>query len=72
MPGIIAESHFDSGRNFVAMINGTKRYIVSPPDQCKHLFILKSGPSARHSDVDWSDPSVIPSLAPAGALEVRW
>lgn len=70
MAGIIAESHYDAGRNFIAMINGTKRYILSPPSECDRLFLLKEGPSARHSSVDWSDPAVIPSLAPARAVEV--
>ena len=70
MPGIIAEAHWDSGRNFIAVIQGTRRYIISPPGQCNNLFILKSGPSARHSDVDWSDPAVIPKFANATAFEV--
>lgn len=70
MAGIIAEDHWDTGRNFIAVLNGTRRYILSPPSECDKLFILKTGPSARHSSVDWSDPAVIPTLAPAQALQV--
>ena len=35
MSGIIAESHYDSGRNFVALVQGKRRYILTAPDQCK-------------------------------------
>jgi site-specific recombinase len=42
----------------VAMLRGAKRYILTPPSQCKHLSILKerAHPSYRHSTADWSDP----------------
>lgn len=41
----------DSGRNMVAMINGAKRYILSPPNQCSKLGIFKNkrSPIYRHS-----------------------
>jgi len=56
MRGIIAECHYDGGRNYVSMIRGHKRYILQPPSQCKHLKMLKyPHPSARHSSVDWSN-----------------
>jgi hypothetical protein len=57
MRGIIAESHYDAGRNMVAMIKGAKRYILSPPKACKDLGIItdKQHPSYRHSVIDWSD-----------------
>jgi hypothetical protein len=35
MASIIAESHFDGGRNFVAMVQGRKRYILNPPSECE-------------------------------------
>jgi oxalate decarboxylase/phosphoglucose isomerase-like protein (cupin superfamily) len=59
MRGIIAESHYDSGRNMVAMLKGEKRYILTPPWTCKLLGIIsdKSHPSYRHSVIDWSDLS---------------
>ncbi len=55
--GIIAESHYDSGRNMIAMLKGSKRYIINPPEACPHLSILSDPqhPSYRHSKLDWSD-----------------
>jgi hypothetical protein len=49
--GVVAATHFDSGRNMVAMINGAKRYILSPPNQCSKLGIFRSkrSPIYRHS-----------------------
>ena len=49
--GVVAATHFDSGRNMVAMINGAKRYILSPPNQCSKLGIFKNkrSPIYRHS-----------------------
>ena len=57
MRGIIAEAHYDSGRNMVAMIKGAKRYILAPPSACKKLGIISDvkDPSYRHSLIDWSD-----------------
>jgi oxalate decarboxylase/phosphoglucose isomerase-like protein (cupin superfamily) len=57
MRGIIAEAHYDSGRNMIAMLKGTKRYILVPPHECKHLELIKEKmhPSYRHSTLDWSD-----------------
>lgn len=57
MRGVIAESHYDSGRNMVAMLKGEKRYIINPPWTCKHLGIIadRKHPSYRHSIIDWSD-----------------
>lgn len=58
MRGIVAEAHYDSGRNMVAMLRGEKRYILSPPSACKKLGIITDvrHPSFRHSIIDWSDP----------------
>ena len=57
MRGVIAESHYDSGRNMVAMLKGAKRYIITPPWTCSKLSIIadKAHPSYRHSVIDWSD-----------------
>jgi Cupin-like domain len=57
MRGIIAEAHYDSGRNMVAMIKGAKRYILNPPYECDSLDLIKQQkhPSYRHSMIDWSD-----------------
>ena len=57
MRGIIAESHYDSGKNMIAMMKGAKRYIINPPKACKKLGIITDihHPSFRHSVIDWSD-----------------
>ena len=41
MKGVIAEAHYDGGRNMVAMLKGAKRYILSPPKDCERLSIIK-------------------------------
>jgi hypothetical protein len=57
MRGIIAEAHYDSGRNMVAMLKGAKRYILNPPRECKNLGLIvdQKHPSYRHSTIDWSN-----------------
>ena len=35
-PGIIAQPHYDGGRNFVVTLNGTRRYIILPPKECRY------------------------------------
>lgn len=49
--GVVAATHFDGGRNMVAMLQGAKRYILSPPNQCSKLGIFtdKRSPIYRHS-----------------------
>jgi hypothetical protein len=72
MQGILAEAHFDGGRNFIAMLKGKKRYMLMHPEQCENIYLLpKSHPSGRHSDVDWSDPdfSKHPKFKQAMGLE---
>jgi hypothetical protein len=59
MEGIIAENHFDSGRNSIALLGGERRYILTHPNQCEHLALYPKGhPSARHSAIDWSEPDL--------------
>jgi hypothetical protein len=59
MRGVIAESHYDSGKNMITMLRGQKRYIVTPPRTCSKLGIIADvkHPSYRHSVIDWSDIS---------------
>jgi len=59
MRGVIAEAHYDGGRNMVAMLKGAKRYILAPPSSCSHLTIIpdRRHPSFRHSTTDWSKPT---------------
>jgi hypothetical protein len=41
-------AHYDHGRNFIAMVKGHKRYVISPPRVCQDLELLSHGnPSAR-------------------------
>lgn len=49
--GVTAATHFDSGRNMIAMMTGAKRYILSPPRECPKLGIVtgKGTPIYRHS-----------------------
>ena len=49
--GVTAATHYDGGRNMIAMITGAKRYILSPPNACPKLGIVTSRkhPSYRHS-----------------------
>lgn len=57
MRGVIAETHYDSGRNMIAMLKGSKRYILTPPHTCPKIGIISDPyhPSFRHSVIDWSD-----------------
>ncbi len=49
--GVTAATHFDSGRNMIAMMSGAKRYILSPPKECTKLAIVTGRGNAifRHS-----------------------
>ena len=49
--GVTAATHYDGGRNMVAMMTGAKRYILSPPNACPKLGVVTSRkhPSYRHS-----------------------
>lgn len=70
--GIIAESHFDHGKNFVLMLRGRKRYLLNPPRACPALGIISDDkhPSYRHSAVDWSNEAEWPEgFADAPALD---
>ena len=53
--GVVAATHYDTGRNFVGMITGAKRYILSPPNACGKLGIVteKSSSLARHSALNF-------------------
>jgi Cupin-like domain len=73
MPGVIAENHFDGSRNSIAVLHGSRRYVLSRPNQCDKLTILPLGhPSARHSAVDYTNPDLetFPEFAEAMANEV--
>lgn len=59
MKGNIAENHFDSSRNMIAIFKGERRYILSHPSNCPNLCLYPKGhPSGRHSAIDWSQPDL--------------
>jgi len=65
MRGVTAAAHYDSGRNFVAMVRGRKRYVLLPPRECDKLSLLpRSHPSGRHTSVDWTDTALLESKHP--------
>jgi len=73
MKGVIAENHFDGSRNAIIVLGGSRRYILSHPNECENLALFPKGhPSARHSAVDWSDPDLqeYPEFEQAAANEV--
>ncbi|KAL3911723.1 MAG: hypothetical protein SGILL_007169, partial [Bacillariaceae sp.] len=37
--GVTAATHYDAGRNMIAMMTGAKRYILSPPKECSKMGI---------------------------------
>ena len=73
MQGLIAENHWDAGRNTIVVLGGARRYILSHPNQCENLALYPKGhPSARHSAVNWADPDLeeYPRFAQATSNEV--
>ena len=57
MKGAFAASHFDPTRNWITLLGGTRRYLLSNYTQCSHLQLYPiEHPSQRHSRVDWSHP----------------
>ena len=56
MAGNVAEAHFDMSSNWITLLGGHRRYILSHPRECANLAMHPLGhPSARHSSVNWSD-----------------
>ena len=56
MRGVVQAAHYDSKRNFIAMVRGAKRYVIQPPSACDALELLHPGhPSSRHASFDWAD-----------------
>ncbi len=76
MVGNLAECHYDGSRNFIIVMGGQRRYILSHPRSCSNLELYENGhPSARHSAVDWTlDTTTLkeryPSMIQAKANEV--
>lgn len=73
MKGVLAANHFDGERNFVTVLQGERRYILSHPSQCSNLALFEHNhPSARHSMVDYTNPDLqqYPEFGRAKANEV--
>lgn len=73
MKGVMATNHLDGERNFVTLLSGERRYILSHPQNCAAMSLFPFGhPSARHSAVDWSDPNLqlYPQFQDATANEI--
>lgn len=54
--GVVAATHYDGGRNMIAMVTGAKRYILSPPRECSKLGLWskRGHPSFRHSMLNFA------------------
>jgi hypothetical protein len=58
MRGIVQESHYDGKRNWIAMISGSKRYVIQPPAECPKLELFpQSHKNSRHASWEWSSKS---------------
>jgi len=67
MMGNTAATHFDASRNFIVLLGGERRYILSHPRNCPHLALFPMRhPSGRHSKLNWSNPNL--TEAPEFAL----
>ena len=66
--GVTAATHYDGGRNMIAMITGAKRYILSPPNVCPQLGIVTSRrhPSYRHSMLNFGRCTLLDKKDSAG------
>lgn len=64
--GVTAATHYDGGRNMVAMITGAKRYILAPPMECPKLGIVtkKKHPIFRHSLLNFGHINLLESEDP--------
>ena len=68
--GIYAASHYDGGRNMVAVIQGAKRYILSPPRECSKLGVWpsKTSPLYRHSSLNYAHYSLLSNPDASAAM----
>lgn len=71
--GVTAATHFDGGRNMVAMVTGAKRYVLSPPRECQKLGIVTTRGNAifRHSMLNFGHMNHMDDEAMPGG-ERRW
>lgn len=71
--GVTAATHYDGGRNMIAMITGAKRYILSPPNACPKLGIVSSKrhPSYRHSMLNFGRVTLLEKADPGVNMSDR-
>lgn len=64
--GVTAATHYDAGRNMVAMMVGAKRYVLSPPNACRNLGIVtrRQHPVFRHSLLNFGYLNLLDSEDP--------
>jgi Cupin-like domain len=64
--GVVAATHYDSGRNMIAMVTGAKRYILAPPKECASLGIVpwKFNAAFRHSLLNFGHINYMNKSAP--------
>lgn len=57
MKGVLAECHYDAGENYASSVGGLRRWIMLHPKECENLYLIKKPDvSARHSEINWSNP----------------
>lgn len=72
--GVTAATHYDSGRNMVAMITGAKRYILSPPRECSKLGIVTARGNSifRHSLLNFGNMKYLDTEKGVSEEERGW
>ena len=70
--GVVAATHYDSGRNMIAMVTGAKRYILAPPKECASLGIVpwKFNAEFRHSLLNFGHINYLNETASSNAAEL--
>jgi hypothetical protein len=71
--GTISQAHFDENHNMVAVVQGSKRYVLLHPSQCGEIYLRpRAHPSGRHSMVNWTavDETQFPLFAGARGTDV--
>lgn len=71
--GVTAATHYDGGRNMIAMITGAKRYVLSPPIACPKLGIVTSRkhPSYRHSMLNFGRVTLLDEVGAPSEMSDR-
>ena len=55
MVGNMAECHYDNSDNYISILGGQKRYILSHPKSCEYFHLYpEHHESGRHSSLDWT------------------